>query len=164
MASTVTIQNTLSWELPFLEQQPQLINGLEPALSSAQLVLDTILGPPFAWPWNRGITSFTTANQDYTINGLTHFGFLEGGSVTATATGGKPMAVAVKHFLELDANSARPTHASPYIDDGAGNITFRLMPGRRSPTTRITSVSGDTWRSCRSSATMPDSTSTTRNL
>jgi hypothetical protein len=128
MASTVTIQNTLSWELPFLEQQPQLINGLEPALSSAQLVLDTILGPPFAWPWNRGITSFTTANQDYTINGLTHFGFLEGGSVTATATGGKPMAVAVKHFLELDANSARPTHASPYIDDGAGNITFRLMP------------------------------------
>jgi hypothetical protein len=67
MGSNVTIQNTLSWESAFLEQQPQLINGLEPALSSAQLVLDTILGPPFAWPWNRGILSFTTANQDYTV-------------------------------------------------------------------------------------------------
>lgn len=128
MASTITIQKTVNWEASFLEQQPVLINGEEPALSSAQLIIQTMLSAPFAWPWNRGMVSFTTANQDYTVAGLSQFGFLEGGSVTATAQGGRPMAVAVKHFLELDTSSARPTHASPFIDDGAGNITFRLMP------------------------------------
>jgi hypothetical protein len=126
MASTTTIQNTITWESAFIEQQPVTVNGMEPALSSAQLVIDTVLGPPFAWPWNRGIVAYTTSNQDYTVAGLAAFGFIEGGSVTPA--GGKPMAIAVKHFLELDAQSARPTHVSPYIDDGAGNITFRLMP------------------------------------
>lgn len=129
MASTVTIQNTITWERAYLEQQPVTINGMEPALSSAQLVVDTVLGPPFAWPWNRGILSYATAFQDYTLAGLNAFGFLEGGSVQSVAAGGKSMAVAVKHFLEIDAQSARPTHASAYMDDGAGNITFRLMPG-----------------------------------
>jgi hypothetical protein len=127
MASTITIQQTVNWEAAFLEQQPVLINGLEPALSSAQLVLQTVLGPPFAWPWNRGILNYTTSSQDYTAAGLTEFGFLEGGSVQAVAAG-KPMALAVKHFLELDASASRPQHVGAYIDDGAGNITFRLMP------------------------------------
>lgn len=128
MASTITIQQTVNWEAAFLEQQPVLINGMEPALSSAQLIIQTVLGPPFAWPWNRGIVNYTTAAQDYTVSPLNDFGFLEGGSVQATATGSRPMALAVKHFLEQDASSARPSHASPFIDDGLGNITFRLMP------------------------------------
>lgn len=128
MASTITIQNTATWSSAFLEQQPLSINGMEPALSSAQLVLQTILGPPFAWPWNRGIVNYQTNAQDYTVAGLSKFGFLEGGTVQATASGGKPFSVAVKHFLEVDASSARPLHAGAYIDDGAGNITFRLTP------------------------------------
>jgi hypothetical protein len=128
MASTITIQQTLNWQAAFLEQQPVLINGEDPAVSSAQLVIQTMLGPPFAWPWNRGIATFTTADQDFTVSGLSAFGFLEGGSVQANVVGGRPMAIAVKHFLEQDASGARPTHASAYIDDGTGNITFRLMP------------------------------------
>lgn len=128
MASTITIQNTVTWEKAFLEQQPVLINGEEPALSSAQLVMQTMLGPPFAWPWNRGIVNFVTAAQDYTVSGLTAFSFLEGGSVKGTSTGAKAMAIAVKHFLELDENQARPLFVGAYIDDGAGNITFRMTP------------------------------------
>jgi len=127
MASTITIQATVNWEAAFLEQQPVLVNGLEPALSSAQLVLSTILGPPFAWPWNRGIVNYTSSNQDYTA-ALSQFGFLEGGNVQASTTGSKPWAIAVKHYIETDSSGARPTHASPYIDDGTGNITFRLIP------------------------------------
>jgi hypothetical protein len=116
----------MNWAASFLEQQPMLINGLEPAISSAQLVLQTMLGPPFAWPWNRAILSYTSSQQDYTFAGLGNFGFLEGGTVQAI--GGKPFAVAVRHFLEIDASNSRPSFASPYIDDGAGNITFRLTP------------------------------------
>lgn len=128
MPSSITIQQTINWALPFLEQQPLLINGMQPALSSAQLVLQTILGPPFSWPWNRGIIVFTAANQDTTQAGLSNFGFLEGGTVQPLTGGGKAFEVAVKHVLHIDTNEARPQWASAYIDDGAGNITFRLTP------------------------------------
>jgi hypothetical protein len=127
LASTITIQGTANWSKSFLEQQPFEINGQEPAVSSAQLVLQTILGPPFSWPWNRGILNYQTATQDASVT-VSDFGFLEGGSVQAVTPGAKPFAVAVKHFLEVDANSARPAHVGAYIDDGMGNITFRLTP------------------------------------
>lgn len=104
-----------------------LINGQEPALGSANLVLQTILGPPFAWPFNRKIISFTTTEQDSQQSGLSDFGFLEGGSVQPTG-GGKPYEIAVKQMLHIDASQARPQWCAPFLDDGAGNITFRLTP------------------------------------
>jgi hypothetical protein len=128
MASTITIQNTVNWSKPFLEQQPVLINGMEPALGSANLVLQTMLGPPFGWPWNRRILQFTTAAQDFDQSSLNDFGFLEEGTVQPSAGGGKPWALAVKQSLHTDASGARPQWCSPYMDDGAGTITFRLLP------------------------------------
>ncbi|HTH42895.1 MAG TPA: hypothetical protein VL498_07005 [Terracidiphilus sp.] len=127
MPSTITIQNTINWEKAFLEQQPVLINGMEPALGAANLVLQTILGPPFAWPWNRGLVNFASATQDHVVGGLTDFNFLEGGTVQAVATG-KPFEIAVKNLLHIDASNARPSFCSPFLDDGLGNITFRLTP------------------------------------
>lgn len=126
MPSTITISATCSWAAAFLEQQPLLINGMEPALGSANLVLQTILGPPFAWPFNRKIIMFDTSAQDSTQSGLNDFGFLEGGTVKPP--GGKPFEIAVKQILHTDASQARPQWCAPYIDDGAGNITFRLTP------------------------------------
>ena len=126
MPSTVTIQSTVNWAKPFLEQQPVLINGMEPALGSANLVLQTMLGPPFCWPWNRGILTFSSGLQD-SQQAMTDFGFLEEGTVQASG-GGKPWALAVKQSLHVDASAARPQWCAPYMDDGVGNITFRLMP------------------------------------
>lgn len=127
MASTFTIQNTANWSLSFLEQQPLEINGMEPALSSAQLVLSTLLGPPLVWPWNRSILAFTSASQDYQASGLTNFGFLEGGTVQP-ATGGKSWELNVKLLLHTDQSNARPQYIGPLLDDGAGNLTFRFSP------------------------------------
>lgn len=127
MASTVTIQNTVNWAKAFLEQQPVEVNGMEPALGSANLILQTILGPPFAWPWNRKIISYTSSVQDFQQSGLSDLGFLEGGTVRP-ASGGKSWEISVKQFLAVDSSGARPQWCSPYIDDGAGNITFRLTP------------------------------------
>jgi hypothetical protein len=44
-------------------------NFLEPAMTSANTVMQTILGAPFAWRWNRVITGFVTTagQQDYTL-------------------------------------------------------------------------------------------------
>jgi hypothetical protein len=127
MASSITIQNTVNWELAFLEQQPLLINGMEPALSSATLVLQTMLGPPFAWPWNRFLLTYQTNGPDWTQMGLSKFGHLEGGTVQAV-TGGVPWQLEVQNLLLGDNQQARPKFVSPLLDDGMGNITFRLGP------------------------------------
>lgn len=99
---------------------------MEPALSSANLVLETMLGPPFAWPFNRKVLVFDTTTQDTVQTGLNDFGFLEGGTVKAA--NGKAWEISVKNLLVADTQQARPSYCSPFIDDGLGNITFRLTP------------------------------------
>lgn len=126
MASSFTIQQTVNWSLSYLEQQPLEINGMNPALDSANLVIQTICGPPLSWPWNRGFVAYSSANQDFQQVGLNDFSFLEGGTVAGAD--GKPWQVQVKMLLLDDASPARPQYCSPLIDDGAGNITFRLHP------------------------------------
>lgn len=44
-------------------------NNLEPALTSANTILQTILGAPFRWRWNRVVTGFVTTagQQDYSL-------------------------------------------------------------------------------------------------
>jgi hypothetical protein len=120
------VQNTVNWMLPLLEMQPLEITGMEPVLSSAQLVLSTLLGPPLVWPWNRSVLPFTTANQDYAAI-LPDFSFLEGGTVQPQ-TGGKSWELTVKLLLHSDQSSARPQYIGPLLDDGQGNITFRFSP------------------------------------
>src|SRR5215831_536042 len=127
MSSTVTLQNTINWSKAFLEQQPVEVNGQEPALSSAQLVLSTLLNAPLSWPWNRSTTAYTSANQDNQVTGLFNFGFLEGG-VVAPAAGGKSWQLSVQLVLHPDQSAARPSYCAPLIDDGMGNITFRTSP------------------------------------
>jgi hypothetical protein len=125
-SSTINLQDVATWAMPYLEQQPLEILGMQPALSSAQLVLQTMLGPPFAWPFNRNIITFAATAQDTLQTGLTDFGFLEGGTVQAA--NGKAWEISVKNLLVADSQQARPSYCSPFIDDGMGNITFRLTP------------------------------------
>lgn len=98
MATTLTLQDVLNWAAIFCRfgtQTSLLASGTnnEPAISSANTVIGTILGPPFCWPWNRVNTSFFSLQpgiQDYAV-ALATFGFLEkcsialGGVVTATS-------------------------------------------------------------------------------
>lgn len=73
-------------------------NFLEPALTSANIIAQTMLGPPFVWRWNRVVTGFvaTAGQQDYTLinwqSGLTvEAGWLtvddQGNSQKVTASG-----------------------------------------------------------------------------
>jgi hypothetical protein len=79
VAATISLQQTIQWCQPYLNWANLSIGTAgEPAMSAANLTLQTIVGPPFVWPWNRANTSFiTTAGvQDYTMN-ISNYGFLE---------------------------------------------------------------------------------------
>lgn len=60
-------------------RQSAIGNYLEPALTSANIIMQTILGAPFTWRWNRVVTGFVcvAGQQDYTI-----FNYLASTAVT----------------------------------------------------------------------------------
>jgi hypothetical protein len=207
--STVKIADTMEWakRLNF-ERRSGIGNSLEPALTSAKMVQQTILGPPFVWWWNTedlafscnptlgtatitnivltaNVVTITAANtfaagQEIVPSGITTATFLNGqalvlqtvsstqitanfvhadyvsaadtGTLTATTTQdysvvspefshirhaavfdtsqtpNKWYELEVKNNLSLDTVQARPRYISPQAEDGAGNITFRVMP------------------------------------
>lgn len=127
MSSTINLQQTILWTGPYVHYQPQTIGGLEPAISNANLIKTTMLGAPFAWPWNRAETTpivCTPGTQDYTA-ALPDFGHIEKAWLV---NGAEIKEISVKTTLSKDSTSARPTFVSVHIDDGQGNITFRLTP------------------------------------
>lgn len=72
MAATSSIEllNTTEWAKKMsFGRRSALGNFLEPAVTSANTVMQTILAPPFVWPWNRVVTGFVMipGQQDYTL-------------------------------------------------------------------------------------------------
>ena len=79
MATTVTLGNSIGWAQSPLGFRPLTVGvNSEPAVTSANIILLTIISPPFSWGWNRAIVPFTTApgQQDYTVP-CSQFGFIE---------------------------------------------------------------------------------------
>ena len=69
-SSSYTLLQSVEWAKRFVFQRPLAIgNFLEPAITSANIILQTILGAPFKWRWNRAVIGFVTQTgvQDYTI-------------------------------------------------------------------------------------------------
>jgi hypothetical protein len=213
MISTVTIQDTMNWAKKMTFNRLSAIgNSLEPALTSAQLVMQTILSPPFDYWWNSQEVSFTTSpnpvtavisgnisitngvitipavntfalgqliliggltgataflngqllvnliasptqvtseinyanlaptaatgtplltagtTQDYTVS-VPNFSHIEHASVLdITKTPNKWIELKVQNDLALDSIQARPTFVGPHVEDGDGNVSFRVMP------------------------------------
>lgn len=209
--STITIATTIEWakRLSF-NRNPVIGNSLEPALSSANMILQTILGPPFTFWWNNEEVAFTcnpvlqtgTITNIAILNGVITFtltagtpfpagsGFIPSlvnnatqvngqlfvvtsststqivantvlpnyvsaantGTVTAATTQDysvplpefshiehvsvydinqtppKWIEMEVKNNLSLDSLPDRPRFLNPHVEDGNGNMTFRVMP------------------------------------
>lgn len=125
MATTLTLQNSINFVAPILKNQPLMVSGFEPALSAANMVLQTILGPPFKWRFNRNTFSFaiTGAATDY-VEALADFGFLETQWLKDASGSILPLQGAIA--LPIDSNPARPTKIAIEFDDNAGNLTFRM--------------------------------------
>lgn len=63
MAFTLTLQDTLNWSTYFIGNRASAFApNNQPALTTANLVQQIILQPPFKWRWNRSEASFLLAN------------------------------------------------------------------------------------------------------
>jgi len=132
MASTITINQTLSWVAPFILGRPTkgvLGATNEPALTSANKILQMMLAPPFRWSWNRIQTTFyTIVNQsDYVIN-VSNWGYLEKATSYNASDTTPTREVEVYQTLAADTVAGPPQRIVPMFDDGNGNITFRVFP------------------------------------
>jgi hypothetical protein len=133
-SSSITVAQTIDWAKRFVFRRPlNLGNFNEPAVTSANTVLQTIIGPPFSWRWNRKIKTFTTSpgQQDYPVSTTSDFGWIENASIqeTNTVTGLVEWKQITSHIdLGLESAKARPHSISAQFNDSDGNITFRLMP------------------------------------
>lgn len=125
MASTLVLQNSISYVKPYLKNQPLQVSLEEPALTAANGVLGTILGPPMKWRFNRDEFNFpiTSANTDYQIS-VPQLGFIETQWLTDVAGKAMPLGGAIS--LPVNGARGRPEKLAPQFDDNAGGITFRV--------------------------------------
>lgn len=87
--STIKIADTIEWAKRFtFDRNPVIGNSLEPALSSANMILQTILGPPFSWWWNNEEVVFT-CNPVLQTGAITNIAIVSG-VLTVTLTAGTP--------------------------------------------------------------------------
>jgi hypothetical protein len=121
----LVLRNTMNFVASFLKNQPQEINNMDPAVTVGQMVLGTILGPPFKWRQNRVEISFgiTDAGTDYART-LASFGFIEAAWLLDGQ--GNQHALTGALMLTVNADAGRPEKIAPQFDDNGGGITFRF--------------------------------------
>ena len=136
MANVNTIAGTLNWCSAFILNRPSTgVAGAyqEPGLTLANLIMSTILAPPFAWQWNRATATTpvtVVGGSDYSVS-LPNFGWLEKAVLTYTippTSGNTNVELQITTLSALSGKSNRPFLICPLLDDNAGNITFRLFP------------------------------------
>jgi hypothetical protein len=81
MSTTITLANSIAFAQAFAGFKSLNIgNSNEPAITAGNIVLQTVLGPPFAWNWNRtssaSLITTVTGQQDYPVS-ASSFGWLE---------------------------------------------------------------------------------------
>lgn len=85
--TTLTVAQTMAWAQAYgLGRVLNAFLNNEPAITSANLILSTILAPPFIWNWNRSSVTFITSIniQDY-VRAITTFGNIEKASYIPAA-------------------------------------------------------------------------------
>lgn len=125
-----TLTDAINFVQPQIEYLP-LTAGVnnEPAMSIATQIVDTILGPPFVWDFNRNNTTFNLVigQQDYPQT-LTDFGVLE--KVSLTDSAGKIWEIKDVYnsaCLGVSATQQRPNACAVQANNFAGGQTFRFV-------------------------------------
>lgn len=126
MGVTLNTQNTINWATTIIKNQPLNISNWEPGLGFLNIVLQTMLGAPFVWRFNRKNVSFGISNAggtDYVVV-IADLGRIESMWLVNAAGNVQPLEGAVE--LPKTATVDQPTQMAPVYDDNAGNITFRF--------------------------------------
>lgn len=129
--STILLSRTIALTQQFVRNAPLTFSGnTDPALANADWVRQFMLAAPFAWRWNRTVTTFDTVvnQQDYSASVPT-FGWIEKATFFDPAQSANPTReLEVRMVLADNKQSGEPVTIAAQLDDGEGNITFRLMP------------------------------------
>lgn len=126
MAITRNVMNSVVFAQTLIKNQRLNVNGQEPGLTAANIVLQRMLGPPFTWRQNRANFSIAITNgagTDYTVS-LPKLGHIETQWLTNAA--GAIFELGGEVALAKTSSTKRPTKVSPQYDDNLGNITFRF--------------------------------------
>lgn len=137
-SSTIQLSRTIARSSQYARLEPLTFasnTNNDPAFSNADWVKQTILAPPFAWRWNRTISgtpsspafSTTVGDSDYTVS-LPNFGWLEKAVLYDPNSGYNPTELQVELLKGEDTNPTVPQRIAAQLDDGNGNITFRIFP------------------------------------
>lgn len=119
-SSTISLLNTIEWVKRFNFRRPMALgNFLEPAVTNANIVLSTIVGPPFVWRWNRVVTGFITTpgQQDYFLFNWSPLFNVTEGAVTVDDAGNSQQAT-VSGVTNATAPSWNHTQGGTTTDGG----------------------------------------------
>lgn len=159
MATTRNLQATIQFASPIMRYNPLVIAGTEPAVTAANITMQTMLGPPMAWPWNRNTFEgdMVEGEQDLQVV-IADFGFMEKFNIEDTA--GKSWELQQKGVLAMDGSQpSRSQFFAHQLEAEDGTMTFRLSPPADSayPCTGIYQMAAPTMSSPASSwAPIPD--------
>jgi hypothetical protein len=118
-----TLTQSINWSQAFYEYAPVTAGlGQEPAVSTANMIRDTLTGPPMTWPWNRAVFQLdaptTVGEQDYPVplSSIPDFGFLEKVTLTETTGANTGKVWEIKDIynnlsMSRDADKQRPNSA-----------------------------------------------------
>jgi hypothetical protein len=130
---SLNLQNTLNFAAPFIQYSPLTAGlGMEPAVSIASMIRNSILNPPLTWYFNRAETTFSTVvgQQDYT-EAIPDLAFIEKAALTDDQGNTVEIDDVYNNTaLSLSAFEQRPTaisvESSSFIA-GALNFKFRFL-------------------------------------
>lgn len=136
-SSTYTINQSIVWAGYFLGNRPFALTNNEPALTSANLVIQIMTQPPFKWRWNRGFLVFNLSDPaGWTANTLLPVGYciIDSNnniqSVTVSGTTG---------------NSSHPAWATTANTTTADNTVTWTTTGQLGPLAYETSIANFGW-------------------
>lgn len=122
----LSVQNSMTFVQTLIDNQRLNVNNMEPGVTMANIVLGTMLGPPFVWRQNRTSVSFAISNAggtDYTQS-IPNMGFIE--TQWLVDAKGNILELSGATALARVSYQRQPTKIAAQYDDNEGNITFRL--------------------------------------
>lgn len=126
MSVTLSVQNAWVYVTTLLDNQRLDVNGLEPGLTCANIVLQRMLSAPFIWRFNRSnfsIAIATAGGTDYVVS-VPDLGRIE--TQWLTDANGNIFELKGAQTISKFSTNREPTEVAPVYDDNQGNITFRF--------------------------------------
>src|ERR1700683_4880578 len=148
MASTITIAGSVNFAMAFCGyRQLAAGNNSEPVITAANMIMQTVITPPFTWNWNRSSVSFLTTIgvQDY-ITSVATFGYIEKASlVPAASITNTVLLNDVATYTAANSFSAGDIVTVTGSTNGTGvfNVTSQTIVSANATTFTIALVSGN---------------------